>query len=536
VGRLVVVGSGASGVHFALSALHKGHAVTMLDVGVQKPKGFLPDTPFLDLRTELDDPAEYFLGEAAEGVVYPGSRETYYGLPPSKAYIFERPAAFRSSTTGIEPSHSFARGGLAETWTAGAYEWNDDDLTDYPFNYGDLRPYYREAASRIGVGAADDDLVRFIPREGPYLPPLDADLHSEILLRRYARRRRVLHERHGFFMGRSRVATLSRDHRGRRGCSHLGRCLWGCPVEAIYSPLFTLRECQEHPRFDYRPDLFVRHFEYDDEGHIGTVVAEHVDTGRAERIEAGRVVLAAGALGSTRIVLASILNATGKAERVGGLMDNRQIHVPFLTAARMGKEPETAAYQFHHLAFGLVRDEPRAYVHGQITTLRSASLHPIVQSLPLDTKTALAVFRRLRAGLAVANVNLHDARREESSATVRQTGDGRVELVLDYVADPGETQRGREATRDVGRALRRLGCLVPPGMTRTLPKGASAHYAGTLPMRAERARLSTTPDCRSWDFDNLYVVDGAVLPFLPAKNHTFTLMANAIRVAERTLD
>jgi hypothetical protein len=28
------------------------------------------------------------------------------------------------------------------------------------------------------------------------------------------------------------------------------------------------------------------------------------------------------------------------------------------------------------------------------------------------------------------------------------------------------------------------------------------------------------------------VVDGAVMPFLPAKNLTFTLMANAVRIAE----
>ena len=28
------------------------------------------------------------------------------------------------------------------------------------------------------------------------------------------------------------------------------------------------------------------------------------------------------------------------------------------------------------------------------------------------------------------------------------------------------------------------------------------------------------------------IVDGSIMPFLPAKNLTFTLMANAVRVAE----
>ena len=64
------------------------------------------------------------------------------------------------------------------------------------------------------------------------------------------------------------------------------------------------------------------------------------------------------------------------------------------------------------------------------------------------------------------------------------------------------------------------------------PMGASVHYAGTLPMSKDAAPFTTTEFCQSRDLDNLFVVDGATFPFLPAKNITFTLMANAVRVAE----
>lgn len=537
MGRLVVVGSGASGVHFALTALRRGQPVTMIDVGHQRPEVVARDASFLGLRDELADPLAYFLGEAGEGVVFPGSRATYYGFPPSKAYVFKTPARFRTDTEGITPSFSFARGGLAEAWTAGSYAYGDDDLADYPISYDDLNPHYQEVARRIGVGGCADALARFIPFDGPYLPPLEMDAHSALLLDRYEARRHLLATRHRFFMGRSRVATLSQDHEGRKGCAQLGRCLWGCPTEAIYSPLFTLRECLTHAAFDYRPGLLVRNFEVGEGGAVTTVVATPVEGGDAVRIEADRLVLAAGALGTTKIVLDSIYRHSGVVEEAGGLMDNRQIHVPFLTPALVGSSVETAAYQFHHLAFGVERDDPREYVHGQITTLRAASIHPIVQSLPFDLSTSVRVFRHLRAGLAVANVNLHDTRRDRSRATIRPRGEGAdTELVLDYVDDPGEDERSSRAVADVKRALRRLGCFVPPGMTRILPKGTSVHYAGTLPMSATPQHLATAPDGRSWDFPNLYLVDGAVLPFLPAKNHTFTLMANAVRVARSMLD
>ena len=51
-------------------------------------------------------------------------------------------------------------------------------------------------------------------------------------------------------------------------------------------------------------------------------------------------------------------------------------------------------------------------------------------------------------------------------------------------------------------------------------------------MTARPTPLACSPSCQSYDFEKLYLVDGAVLPFLPAKNLTFTLMANAARVAD----
>jgi choline dehydrogenase-like flavoprotein len=65
--------------------------------------------------------------------------------------------------------------------------------------------------------------------------------------------------------------------------------------------------------------------------------------------------------------------------------------------------------------------------------------------------------------------------------------------------------------------------------------GASVHYAGTIPMAKESAPFTTTEYCQSRDFENLFIVDGSTFPFLPAKNITFTLMANAIRVADAAL-
>jgi choline dehydrogenase-like flavoprotein len=83
--RIVIVGSGASGVHFAWSVLSKGYDVVMLDVGREKPPVVNPQDSFGAQKQRLDDPVRYFLGGNYEAVVYPGSAGEYYGFPPNKS-------------------------------------------------------------------------------------------------------------------------------------------------------------------------------------------------------------------------------------------------------------------------------------------------------------------------------------------------------------------------------------------------------------------------------------------------------------------
>ena len=112
------------------------------------------------------------------------------------------------------------------------------------------------------------------------------------------------------------------------------------------------------------------------------------------------------------------------------------------------------------------------------------------------------------------------------------SGEDRRRLRISYQAGPSEQKRVAAATKRVKRVLSTLGCFVPPGMTHVRPVGASVHYAGLLPMSDRSAEWATTPQGKSREFDNLYFADGTTFPFLPAKNITFTLMANAARIAE----
>jgi choline dehydrogenase-like flavoprotein len=502
----------------------------MLDVGRSGPDPVSPGSSLAGLRDTLADPSGYFLGPTYDGVLLPGDAGEYYGIPPSKDYVFDTIPGFRSSSSGFAPLFSFAQGGLAQAWTAGCYPFNADEIQDFPFAYADLAPHYDEVARRIGITGAVDDLARFMPVHDHLLPPLRLDQHSERLLRTYERRRERVH-RLGAYVGRTRVATLSQPLGSRQPCTYLGRCLWGCPHGALYTPSQTLQECRRCSGFEYVSGVEVTHFDVGPGSRVRSVVARALADGREHVFPAERLALAAGALVSTKIFLTSVLRNTGARVRLPGLMDNRQILVPFVNLGLIGKPFSPESYQYHLLGMGLEAGGPRDYVHAQITTLKTALVHPIIQNLPFDLSTSTWVMRAMHAALGIVNVNLRDTRRDDSYVELEED-DVAPRLRIHYAPDAGEPARIADAMRRVRQALLALGCLVPPGMAHVRPMGASVHYAGTLPMTRVAAPLTTTEHCQSRDFENVFLVDGATFPFLPAKNLTFTLMANAVRVAD----
>ena len=528
--HVVVVGSGASGVHFAQTALEHGARVTMLDVWRSGLAPELPEASFDELKRSHADPARYFLGTNFEGVLFPGHAGEYYGFPPHKSYVFAGLDRFRSRASGFAPLTSFARGGLAEAWTGGSFPFNAAEMRDFPVDFAQFAPHYGRIAARIGINGAEDDLARFVPVHEHLAPPLELDEHSKLLLERYGSVRERMRSELRVHWGRSRGATRSDDRAGRQGCKHLGRCLWGCPREALYTPSLTLRELRQHAGFTYRDGVFATRVEADASNRVRAVHVLELASGRSERVEAETLVLAAGTLASAKLFLDSLRAHGGSAPALAGLMDNRQVLLPFVNLGMLRRRFEPKSYQYHQLAMGLERDDPRHYVHGLVTTLKTALIHPIVQSVPFDLASALWIFRNAHASLGLVNVNLHDERRPECRVEIEPDGE-RSRLVVTYTPSRDEPERMRSALAVVRKSLSRLGCVVPPGMAHVRPMGASVHYAGVLPMSAERRPLTTSPICESHDLAGLFLADGCTFPFLPAKNLTFTLMANADRIA-----
>jgi choline dehydrogenase-like flavoprotein len=528
---IVVVGSGASGVHFALSCLLKGCSVTMVDVGYKGSEAPLPADSMVELKRNLCDPAEYFLGPRYSSLVLPGHASEYYAFPPSKDHVFRPHGEPEFRANGFAPLYSFARGGLAEVWTGGCYPFDDHDLREFPFAYNEIEPYYSLVAERIGVSGAGDDLKAIFPLHGGLQEPLKLDSHSTELLGAYARHRDYLNNALGCIIGRARVAVLSRDLEDRQACNYSGRCLWGCPRRALYTPSLTLAKCQTFPNFTYLGGRYADHFRIDSSGRVRRLLARTAE-GKTEEIGAGTIVLAAGTLGSAKIFLESIYQDSGKAPELRGIMDNRQILMPFVNFRMLGRPWSPDTYQYHQIAMAVRVKESGELIHGLITTLKTALIHPLVQTLPFDLAGSLSAFRSIHGALGMININFPDRPREGNYVAL-DTSTTPHRLAIHYRPESGEPQRLEDTIHIFRKILGKLGCFAPKPMIHVRPMGASVHYAGTLPMLPVGRPWSCTELGASRDVEGVYFADGTTFPALPAKNLTFTLMANAARIADQ---
>lgn len=103
-------------------------------------------------------------------------------------------------------------------------------------------------------------------------------------------------------------------------------------------------------------------------------------------------------------------------------------------------------------------------------------------------------------------------------------------------------ERNMEAHRRLRKKLESM--LAPAGahpalMERNLyfgqdvPIGGTAHQAGTARFGTDPATSVLDINCKAHDVDNLYIADASFFPSIGAVNPTLTIIANALRLADR---
>lgn len=512
---IIIVGSGPAGVSAAFPLVEAGLRVLMVDGG-KKPVIAPPEADFLSARANEAAQWQWMVGGDFHALkmrdaVSPKLRA------PSHAYVFE---GFGHSNKIVGKDFitvgSLATGGLSNSWGCGVAHFSTSELAAFPFPAAELEFSYAKVSRRMGIsGRGEDDLSGYFGLDDYSQPPIHMDALHTSISQRYERQRNKLHAQ-GFRLGRSRVAALSQDMAGRQACNLSGNCLWGCQRRSLYSAVDDLPALRQHSNFREFSGFVVKGLT----SINGMWCVEGISTvdDRQTSITASRVILAAGTLATTRIVL-NTLNHRRPVTLLSCptaaflLWLPRQLGAPRMPSFGLGQLSFTMALHNDITAFG------------STFSTTGIPISEFVRHVPLTRRYGIDLLRGLLSSCVVGNIFLPG---HLTAAQASLSENGSLSISGNY--EDVVKQLMAEANCKLRKAYWSLGAILLPGSFTVGRLGGDIHYAGTLPMQRAPTIGETSAVGEVLGLNGVYVVDGACLPVLPEKSHTLTIMANSDRI------
>lgn len=528
---IAVVGSGCTGAMAAETLVEAGVRVLMLDVGLrdERYRSIIPQHDFLSIRrTELDQ-HRYFLGDMLEGL--PSTRVgSGPQLTPPRQHIVAQVTTFLPrASDSFFPVESLAYGGLGAGWGLGCAFFSRRELEAAGLDEQRMLRAYQIVGRRLGVsGTRDDAGLYTCAGLDDLLPSAELDSNGRELYRRYQRRRAAINGR-GFYLGRPAQALLTRDRDGRQATSYRDMDFYDDLEQSAYRPWITVDRLRTRSTFEYRDRQLVLAFREADDAVSIQILDTETRAPRVVRVK--RLVIAAGVLGTARIVLRS----AGERD-VLPVLCNPYSYIPCLQTAMLGRaldQRRTSLAQFI-----MCHDRRRDnfdVAQASIYSYGSLLLFRLVNEVPFNLVDARILMRYLLPALVIVGIHHPESASEAGrmrleSDAASPTGD---RLAIEYPVSRERRRAIAAKEREFVRALRMLRCYALGHVSP--PLGASIHYAGSLPYSTEERPLTLSRQGRLHGTRRVYVADGSGFRYLPAKGLTFSLMANAHNVAEAAL-
>ena len=504
--EFLIIGSGPAGVSAAVPLIAAGRRVLMIDGAGDAP---LP-RPRDAVAPTLDD----MLGDDLEALRAEDGLSPKLRTPTARRIVGSFAQWADLTADNFFAAGALGRGGLSRIWGGFVSELDDDDLSGWPLKADDLRPSYRAVTERIGVsGSTDDDMASFYGGSGPILPAPPIGPAAAVLSERY----RLMSPITDFSLGAARNALLTADRSDRLGCDLSLSCLWGCGRGAIYDARHDLADLGRSPMFRLVDDMVVTAISADRNGW-------RVSTRTGNSFEAPRLLLAAGTLGTLRL-LVPLLEARGLSQL--RLLTSPVQVMPLLVASRLGQPAPERGYTLAQLGYALRHAPgPGQYVTGGLYEVAALPPSSFVARLPLGRRAGTALFRALAPALMVATTYFPGTCSDNAVSWRREGDNARLAIRGGFIGDIAAL--ADVTRRRLAGIFRRLGARSLPGASLARP-GTDAHYGGLFPMGLAGAHGTD----RYGEFNaapGLFILDGAAHPTVSAKFNTLTIMANADRI------
>jgi len=483
--RVVVVGSGPTGAMAATVLIRQGIPVTLLESGQALPSGWLVRAGGRTLYRRLPE----F-----------GPPQEYVSNAESKAVWFDR----------------LIPGGMSNFWSGTVPRFAPEDFYEgerlheryrWPVSYEDLVPYYEQVEKILQIAGS--------PQNVPNLPACQVAYQRTLPAHWQAIGRHAEKAGRGFTVLPS--ATGSPWLFLRRGTFF--NSFRQLVTNLLRSPLFSLRLGAHAIRLEWDGAL----------KKVDGVIYIDRTTGLEQRLAAEAIVVAAGPLASTRL----LLNSTS-ADFPHGLGD---------TEGLLGRYLHDHVQQWANVDFDgpMPRLDPPAYLtradYRRSEPLLAASCTlGFGSSKPIERLLARTPIKAKTFGVVLFGSMIPSPSNHVRLDSTLQDRFGQSQLKI-QICHSDDAERTLTASReDLLTILEAAGYQAMIRGVFTKPPGHSVHYGGTVRMHHSPQYGMLNGWNRMHAVNNVAVVDASSFTTGPEKNPVPTAMALAARAADRLVE
>jgi choline dehydrogenase-like flavoprotein len=400
---------------------------------------------------------------------------------------------------------------------------------DWCLSFEEIEPYYDEIEWFLGISGPTPYPWGNLRKRGYPLPPLPLNGAAQLM-------RRACEEL-GIKTSPAPNAALSqnyfRDEIGwRAACTNRGFCQAGCSVGAKGSMDATFIPLAIKHGAEIRAECFVTEFEIDERGKIKSVV--YTRDGKTERQLCRNVFLCAGAIETPRLLLINDL-----ANRSGQVGRNFMAHPGVQVWGVFYEE----IYPHKGIPGGLISEDMHRpqkqfdadFVGGYL--LQSIGVMPVTYVSQLARAEKIwgeELGAWMRDYNHTAGINIlgdclpYDDNYLELSDEKDERG---LPKPLVHFSQ-GENEE--KMTAHAERLMREIWARAGARKMWTFQR--NAHVIGTCVMGEDAADSVVNENGQSFDVSNLYICDNSVFPSALSVNPALTIMALALRTADKFLE